>query len=238
MFENMDTADPGLGDTTVAALADYFEEATEFEQLLTQLLDAGVADDDRMRADVRAQVILERYQEQPHLLDRHLEGYFGRLVGAVRSRYFVQQAQQRGQQRDTFNSVMTLLYFLAKVRGPKVIVKFFSHDVTDVEPLLAMLQRQGRDAVAVWMTRYVLLLWLSIVCMIPFDFDKIDTNGRLLASLVDEAKWYIGVFGKEREAAVLLLARLFVRRDVLEPHLATFIDWAMDEFDTKNPLLV
>ena len=27
-----------------------------------------------------------------------------------------------------------------------------------------------------WETRYVLLLWLSIVCMVPFDMSKFDGN--------------------------------------------------------------
>ena len=29
-----------------------------------------------------------------------------------------------------------------------------------------------------WETRYVLLLWLSMVCMIPFDLARLDSNLR------------------------------------------------------------
>ena len=27
-----------------------------------------------------------------------------------------------------------------------------------------------------WETRYILLLWMSIICMIPFDMAKLDSN--------------------------------------------------------------
>ena len=34
------------------------------------------------------------------------------------------------------------LYLLSKVRGPKVILRWFSHEVADLEPVLSLLESQ------------------------------------------------------------------------------------------------
>ena len=34
------------------------------------------------------------------------------------------------------------LYLISKVRGPKVIVRWFSHEVADLEPVLRLLESQ------------------------------------------------------------------------------------------------
>lgn len=34
------------------------------------------------------------------------------------------------------------LYLVSKVRGPKVVVRWFSHEVADLEPTLMLLQQQ------------------------------------------------------------------------------------------------
>jgi hypothetical protein len=48
------------------------------------------------------------------------------------------------------------------------------HEVADLEPALEFLKMQ--DKRRVWETRYVLLIWLSLMCMIPFDLKTIDSQ--------------------------------------------------------------
>lgn len=36
------------------------------------------------------------------------------------------------------------LYYISKVRGPKVIVRWFSHEVSDLVPVMQLLQQQDR----------------------------------------------------------------------------------------------
>ena len=66
-----------------------------------------------------------------------------------------------------------------QTRGYKVIVRLMPHEVADVEPVLAMLAKQDPTDYQTWETRYMLLLWLSMVCMIPFDMVRLDSNVRL-----------------------------------------------------------
>ena len=36
------------------------------------------------------------------------------------------------------------LYYISKVRGPKVVVRWFSHEVSDLVPVMQLLQQQDR----------------------------------------------------------------------------------------------
>ena len=38
---------------------------------------------------------------------------------------------------------------------------------------------QGLLTFQAWESRYVLLLWLSMACMIPFDLSRLDSNVKL-----------------------------------------------------------
>ena len=65
-----------------------------------------------------------------------------------------------------------------------------------------------------WALRYVILLWLYLICMIPFDlvqFDEAESIGSTAAAIESIAMAYLGRAGLEREAAVLLLSRLYTR---------------------------
>lgn len=65
-----------------------------------------------------------------------------------------------------------------------------------------------------WSMRYIMLLWLYIICIIPFDlsqFDEPDDVGGTANSLEKIAKSYLSSAGLEREAAALLLSRLYMR---------------------------
>jgi hypothetical protein len=86
------------------------------------------------------------------------------------------------------------LYYLTKVRGYKTIgievhegdcfiddclpllVKFFTHEAADLEPLLAYVKTIVPNNFAHWEVRYILLLWLSLVARIPFDLTRLDSG--------------------------------------------------------------
>lgn len=48
--------------------------------------------------------------------------------------------------------------------------------VSDVEPVLSLLRKQNPQDVSTWETRYMLLLWMSIIVMIPFHMHRLDDN--------------------------------------------------------------
>lgn len=47
--------------------------------------------------------------------------------------------------------------------------------VSDIEAVLQLLESQQPSDIANWQTRYVLLLWLSILVLIPFHMSRLDS---------------------------------------------------------------
>lgn len=69
-----------------------------------------------------------------------------------------------------------------------------------------------------WALRYTILLWLALICMIPFDlaqFDEVDGTNKTAISIESLAKEYIGKAGLERDGAAVLLSRLYTRCECL-----------------------
>lgn len=62
------------------------------------------------------------------------------------------------------------------MRGHKRIVQYLPHETSDLEPVIRLLEQQNPNDVDMWPTRYMLLIWLSIVCMIPFDLTRFDDD--------------------------------------------------------------
>ena len=118
-------------------------------------------------------LICDTYQEQPHLVDPFLQEIFEKLIKIVKSN------MSESANDELINEAFKYMYFLTKMRGYKKIVQHMPHENVDFEPVLNLLARQSLDDVFTWQTRYMLLIWLSIVCMVPFDltrFDLVDEN--------------------------------------------------------------
>ncbi|XP_021565252.1 tubulin-specific chaperone D-like, partial [Carlito syrichta] len=107
------------------------------------------------------------------------------------------------------------LYIITKVRGYKIFLRLFPHEVADVEPVLDMFADQNPKDHETWETRYMLLLWLSVTCLIPFDFSRLDGNlltqpGQTRMSIMDRilqiAESYLLVSDKARDAAAVLVS--------------------------------
>lgn len=62
-----------------------------------------------------------------------------------------------------------------------------------------------------------MLLWMSLICMLPFDlaqFDEPDSIGKAARDLEEIAKSHLSKAGMEREGAAIMLARLYSRYDL------------------------
>jgi hypothetical protein len=77
---------------------------------------------------------------------------------------------------------------LCKVRGYKTVIKFFPHEVSDMEPVTELLhfqdifslkmERTQTPAAQVsreWQVSYLLIIWLQIIVLVPFDLSTIDS---------------------------------------------------------------
>lgn len=135
------------------------------------------------------------------------------------------------------------LYSFIKVRGYKTIglyilssiqqlsfgshlttiVRFFPHEVSDLSVIIEYLSTSGPALEPdQWVLRYIILLWLSLVCMLPFDLAQFDIaeEGETAVAINNIAKKHINKAGVERDGAALLLSKLYSRYYLVIYHLA------------------
>ncbi|GJJ74654.1 tubulin-specific chaperone D [Entomortierella parvispora] len=191
--------------------------------------------DNRERWGLRISLIryIGGYQYQSYLLDRSLEAMITPLITPIRKLvYDLTIGDLQGQSMNEMgDEVFYMLYFITKTRGYKTVLKFLPHEVQDLEPAFAFLKAQ--DKRRPWETRYMLMLWLSLMCMIPFDLRSIDSEATktseripLVDSMIETGKSYLDRAGKDRDGSALLLARLLTRKDTCTLYLPEFVDWA------------
>ncbi|NXH11578.1 TBCD protein, partial [Bucco capensis] len=171
--------------------------------------------------------IMDKYQEQPHLLDRHLEWMMNSLLDMV---------LDKGSPPLLVHLAFKFLYIIAKVRGYKRFLPLFPHEVSNLQPVLDMLADQNPKDPETWETRYMLLLWLSMICLIPFDLARFDGSAaaeqgpaRLptMDRILHLAQCYLVVSDKARDAAAVLISKFIVRPDVRQKRMADFLDWTL-----------
>lgn len=179
-------------------------------------------------------VLMDKYQEQPHLLDPHLEWMLNLLLDTI---------QDERSPPLLSHLAFKFLYLISKVRGYKTFLRLFPHEVVNVHPVLDMLAIQNPKDHETWETRYMLLLWLSMTCLIPFDLSRLDGNlsseiGQTRKPIMDQilhfAKSYLVVTDKARDAAAVLVSKFITRPDVKQKRMADFLDWTLSTL-SKTP---
>ncbi|NXM31164.1 TBCD protein, partial [Oxyruncus cristatus] len=215
------------GAVSERGVLESFTESREVAELIANL--RGVFGElvTREMAVERFVGIMDKYQEQPHLLDHHLEGMMNSLLDIVRD---------KGSPPPLVHLAFKFLYIITKVRGYKRFLPLFPHEVRDLQPVLDLLAEQNPRDSETWETRYMLLLWLSMICLIPFDLARFDGNlvsegGKArqptMDRILDMAKCYLVVSDKARDAAAVLVSKFIVRPDVRQSRMAEFLDWVL-----------
>uniref|UniRef100_A0A2K5RMI9 Tubulin-specific chaperone D n=1 Tax=Cebus imitator TaxID=2715852 RepID=A0A2K5RMI9_CEBIM len=209
-----------------AALA-AFGESAETRALLGRLREVPGGGKAHEVALQQFRGIMNKYQEQPHLLDPHLEWMMNSLLDIVRD---------QTAPASLVHLAFKFLYIITKVRGYKIFLRLFPHEVADMEPVLDLVATQNPKDHETWETRYMLLLWLSVTCLIPFDFSRLDGNlvtqpGQTRMSIMDRilqiAESYLVVGDKARDGAAVLVSRFITRPDVKHSKMAGFLDWSL-----------
>jgi tubulin-specific chaperone D len=187
---------------------------------------------------------LDIFQENPQLLDVHLQELVSRL-----STVYLESLRQPLSivgSTDTVPlsaAVGKLLYMLCKVRGEKVIVRLLNNEPKYLEPLTlaaeevssvsALDGEEDHSIVKQWEERFILLLWLSHLILAPFDLATISTGipsdssahndsglelppntPSLARRLLLLCTKYLGVATKEQSSAARLLVRICLRPDM------------------------
>ncbi|XP_076373668.1 LOW QUALITY PROTEIN: tubulin-specific chaperone D-like [Tachypleus tridentatus] len=219
--DNFESEAVGLG-----CALELFKEHEEVAQIIKRLPDVYR---DSAILDItyeRFIYILSQYQEQPHLLDPYLDTLLENLLNIGRDSSFPVGLRHKAFQ---------FLYIVTKVRNYKVVVRHLPHEVADVEPVLSLLAEQDPFDHETWETRYILLLWLSIIVMIPFHMGRLDSNNKfnegqkkpIMERISDVIKLYLSVGDKVQDAAAFLAARFITRPDVKEVHFFSFLKWTL-----------
>jgi hypothetical protein len=187
--------------------------------------------------------LIDLYQENPQLLDPYLNQMIAPMIDLLLSKMLVKDYNVEGSVH-----LFKILYRLSKTRGHKVIVKFFTHEASHLEPVIdffvhvSSVSSYSRH----WEMRFITLLWISLLCMIPFDLDRIDSmlgSEKLVDRVLNICKRYLTCVGKEYEGASILAMRLLTRKDCSKTHLVPFLHWqvaklkaATDTFQLRGNL--
>lgn len=229
----------------------FVQEYKFLENLVASIVQNGGAAD--LSAIKKAQSIMDKYQEQGQLLEPHLESIVSPLMHIVRTKT-IESGIESGDILEVIKPLCIIIYTLVTVCGYKTVLKFFPHQVSDLELAVSLLEKcHGVTAVLSSIrqestgemeTRCTMLLWLSILVLIPFDLSSVDTALAEAGSSVKDAppplveriivvcKDYLSNPGPMRKIAGLLLSRLLTRPD-MKPALISFIQWTQEALSTS-----
>ena len=211
----------------VKDLLDYIENGPSVNENASVSI---ITDEDAYNVKSRIIFIISKYQEQPELLDPILNDFLVPMIKFIQKflREKVKDMVAPYKLSFCMSSLFDMIYNLSKVRGMKKIIKFFPHDVEDLELLVNFvinLQVQSYE----WYLHYVMLLWLSMVVIVPFDLETIDSTKdgeeSLLNKIMSFCEGFLNSTGINRQAASLVLAKILTRPDVInQGYLDSFID--------------
>ncbi|XP_055916706.1 tubulin-specific chaperone D [Eupeodes corollae] len=185
--------------------------------------------------------ILSRYQEQPHLLDPHLDVLLTKLLDKIRD---------PNSEVDLVHACFKYLYILCKVRTYKALVKFLPHELSDLEFALDLLEKQDPKVFENWETRYILLLWMSILVLNPFHMARLDayaaggdvvnctenaaSNKTKMERIFDICKTYSEHNDTCAGITAFLSAKYFIRSDIKDIYLEKFFDWVIENNNAET----
>nr|CDS28117.2 tubulin specific chaperone D [Hymenolepis microstoma] len=169
----------------------------------------------------RLTIIFGWYQEQPHLLDPYLPEMLSKCISII---------NENIENPKIYHFIFKIIHLMTKTRGYKSLVRLMPHTVDDLELVFDLLRSQDENDRYNWQTRYVLLLWLSIVIMVPFALERLEKSGKppLVERIISEAKRYVVREDITQIAAAHLLAKFISRPDVYPSKLEDVFLWSED----------
>eukprot|EP01080_Neovahlkampfia_damariscottae_P007950 gene7950-12417_t len=200
----------------------FFKEFEQVKQILNDLKTSNSETDIKEKTNLFRK-ILDIYQEQCELLDSHLEYMINFLIEISKS------ILNESEKQTLRCSIFQCLYSITKVRGYKVCLKFFHHDIEEIEYLFKKYQEINFEE---WETRYILLLWLSLIIRNPFPLESIGGN-EFIQNLLKITKNGLSEFGKVQEGCSIFLSRLLIRPD-MKNELIDFIKWSINQVETTT----
>lgn len=219
-------------DAGVSCSLDMFREHQEVCQMVDAIAQVVETEFTAEKAYEDLEKILNNYQEQPHLLDPHLETLLSSLVEMARSHSPSSRTSQQ-----TFR----YLWLITKVRGHKTIFKKLSHEVKDLLPVLQMLE--SPEGSSDFYASYMLLLWLSIIVYMPFNMLGFDaklagqepqSGATVVQRVLEVIKTHLRSAHQSREMAAYLASRFVTRPDLRDEYLPQFIEFCFEVLEKES----
>ncbi|XP_050236631.1 tubulin-folding cofactor D [Mercurialis annua] len=190
--------------------------------------------------------ILDKYQQEGQLLEPYLETMVTPLMSIVRTKT-IELGVETDEILEIIKPICIIIYCLVTVCGYKSVIKFFPHQVSDLELAVNLLEKchdtesassLRQESTGEMEAKCVILLWLSILVLVPFDISSIDTSfaisgndnaGKLEPSplvlrILRFCQDYLSNSGPMRTMAGLLLSKLLTRPD-MPVAFSSFIEW-------------
>ncbi|KAF9668815.1 hypothetical protein SADUNF_Sadunf14G0042500 [Salix dunnii] len=188
--------------------------------------------------------IMDKYQQQGELLEPYLESIVSPLMQIIRTRT-IELGFESGEILEIIKPICIIIYTLVTVCGYKAVIKFFPHQVSDLELAVSLLEKcHGANSVTSLRqeskgemeAKCVMLLWLSILVLVPFDISSVDTSiasshelgelelAPLVLRILKFSKDYLSNAGPMRPMAGLVLSKLLSRPD-MPMAFTSFIEW-------------
>lgn len=231
-----DTTEPTEHITEHKQLA-TFERYDEFKRHLDVWLHCDLSSTtDLTEAEklawVRLEGICNEYQEQSFLLDPWLNELLVPPVELLR-RHVTKVVNEKHQNFLTWRLfyLNLIIYQIIKTRGYKTIVPFFPHEVSDLDVALTFIEQYQDSDLKIansWAIPYIMLLWLSLICRLPFDLASFDEIGSTSSTTVQRieslGRLHLNKAGIDRDSAALLLSKLYTRSDT-QVLFKPFLEW-------------
>jgi len=177
---------------------------------------------------------MDKYQQQGELLEPYLESIVSPLMQIIRTRT-IELGFESDEILEIIKPICIIIYTLVTVCGYKAVIKFFPHQVSDLELAVSLLEKcHGANAVTSLRqeskgemeAKCVMLLWLSILVLVPFDISSVDTSiassnelgelelAPLVLRILKFSKDYLSNAGPMRTISGLVLSKLISRPDM------------------------
>ena len=170
----------------------------------------------------RTIMILYSYLEQPGLLDPILPEIIPLMTNTMLELINKYLKSKSDVQKKIFEGILSLsqiIYNICKIRGFGPISKFFSSEVNVFESVINFLITLPIVHNYHWTVNYVLILWSSLLAMVPFDIDTIDSNGFLIKNLLAYLKDELLNSSNVRDITAYCLSKFLTRPDLIKKRL-------------------
>lgn len=208
------------GDLDEETCLQQFEDYEEVMSTIRAVTKGGLAEKKLECLLQKFKETLDKYLEQRYLLDTHLAEIVRALVDPVKSPLCTVEM---------LDTCMSFLLVVTKVRGYKVVVNHLPHELSDLEPVLKLIEKAPPGKGYITPAMHMLLLWLGVLSMVPFQLSRLDcgdTDRKPVAErILNIIKTNVAACGKAHSPACFLAAHFITRPDMKDLYFDDFMQW-------------